>query len=145
MEKNLLWQQFGTKKYIKPYVSVEKIVRQLSTSSALLSSHKSHDHSKIWTLERGLAIGLLGTVPAALLYPCQALDTAMALLIVVHTHFGLEAIIVDYIRPILFGPVAPKIGIALLYVFSVATLAGLLNLIYNDCGLANTIIGVCKK
>lgn len=57
---------------------------------------------------------------------------------------GLEAIVVDYIRPILFGELAPKIGLGLLYLFSIVTLAGLMNLIYNDSGLANAFLQLWK-
>jgi succinate dehydrogenase (ubiquinone) membrane anchor subunit len=52
---------------------------------------------------------------------------------------GIEAIVIDYVRPIIFGPVIPKIGVALVYILSIATLAGLLNFIFNDVGLANGI------
>jgi|GEM_PF-5443548 len=57
---------------------------------------------------------------------------------------GLEALVVDYVRPILFGEIGPKIGMGLLYVFSAVTFAGLLNLIFNDVGLANTVIAFWK-
>ena len=45
----------------------------------------------------------------------------------------------DYVRPILFGNVVPKIALGGVYVLSVVTLAGLLQLIYSDIGLANTV------
>lgn len=52
---------------------------------------------------------------------------------------GLEAIIVDYARPIVVGTLFPKVAFLLLNVLSAATLAGLLVLIYNGPGLTKTI------
>lgn len=57
---------------------------------------------------------------------------------------GLEAIVVDYIRPILFGEIGPKIGMGLLYLFSAITLAGILNITFNDVGLANAFLAIWK-
>lgn len=52
---------------------------------------------------------------------------------------GIEAIVVDYVRPSIFGPVIPKVGVILVYALSIGVLAGLLNFIFNDVGLANGI------
>ena len=52
---------------------------------------------------------------------------------------GLEAIIVDYARPIVVGPVVPKVLMASLYAISALTLAGLLVLIYNGPGISKSI------
>lgn len=52
---------------------------------------------------------------------------------------GLEAIVTDYVRPILFGAAVPKIAHGLLLVVSAATLGGLFYFIHNDIGIANTI------
>lgn len=111
--------------------------KQFSTTSVVRSAHG--DHSKIWTAERFLSAGMVGILPAAMLMPSPLLDTLMAVAIVMHMHWGIEAIVVDYIRPVIFGPVIPKVGVVLVYVLSIAVLAGLLNLIFNDVGLANSI------
>lgn len=52
---------------------------------------------------------------------------------------GLEAIIVDYARPIVVGTIVPKVATLMLNLLSAATLAGLLLLIYNGPGLAKVI------
>lgn len=52
---------------------------------------------------------------------------------------GLEAIILDYARPIVVGTLVPKVAFLLLNLLSAATLAGLLVLIYNGPGLTQTI------
>lgn len=52
---------------------------------------------------------------------------------------GLEAIVTDYVRPILFGTLVPKLAHGLLLLVSAATLGGLFYFIHNDIGIANTI------
>lgn len=52
---------------------------------------------------------------------------------------GLEAIILDYARPIVVGTLVPKVAFLSLYLISAATLAGLFVLIYNGPGLLNVI------
>lgn len=52
---------------------------------------------------------------------------------------GFEAIVVDYLRPSVVGPTAPKVGKFLLYWFSAVMLAGLLVLIYSGNGIANAV------
>ncbi|EFN84479.1 Putative succinate dehydrogenase [ubiquinone] cytochrome b small subunit, mitochondrial [Harpegnathos saltator] len=56
-----------------------------------------------------------------------------------HSHWGLEAIIVDYVRPIVFGTIMPKVATLMLNLLSIATLTGLLLLIYNGPGLTKVI------
>jgi succinate dehydrogenase (ubiquinone) membrane anchor subunit len=46
---------------------------------------------------------------------------------------------VDYVRPIVFGNVIPKIALGALYLLSVVTLAGLLLFITNDVGIVLAI------
>jgi succinate dehydrogenase (ubiquinone) membrane anchor subunit len=46
-----------------------------------------HDHTKLWTAERFLSLGLLGVIPAAFMVPSPALDYALALAIVMHSHW----------------------------------------------------------
>jgi succinate dehydrogenase (ubiquinone) membrane anchor subunit len=45
----------------------------------------------------------------------------------------------DYVRPILFGNVIPKIALGAVYVLSIATLAGLFFFITNDVGIVAAI------
>ncbi|KAF4527603.1 hypothetical protein B566_EDAN015157 [Ephemera danica] len=98
-----------------------------------------HDHTKLWTAERLLSLGLLGAIPAAFITPCAALDYAVALSIVMHSHWGIEAVLVDYMRPTVVGPVLAKLSIAALYAVSIMTLGGLFYFTYSDVGLTNAV------
>lgn len=51
----------------------------------------------------------------------------------------MEAVILDYARPIVVGTVFPKVAFFMLNILSAATLAGLLVLIYNGPGLTKII------
>lgn len=51
----------------------------------------------------------------------------------------MEAIIVDYARPIVVGPIVPKVCFVVLYLLSALTLAGLLVLVYNGPGISKAI------
>lgn len=92
-------------------------------------------HDGMWKAERYLSVGLLGTLPAAAIYPHMMMDHFVALTLVAHTHWGLEAIVTDYIRPSVFGNTIPKIAIALLYLSSSLALGGLCWFNYSDVGI----------
>lgn len=96
-------------------------------------------HTTLWTAERALSVGLLGLVPAAIACPSQVLDTLLAISVVMHGHWGLEACVTDYIRPVIFGELVAKSGHVLLLIISATTLGGLLYFIYTDIGIANAI------
>ncbi|KPM06105.1 succinate dehydrogenase [ubiquinone] cytochrome b small subunit, mitochondrial-like protein [Sarcoptes scabiei] len=108
-------------------------------------SSDAHDHTKIWIFERVLSASLLAVIPASLMIPSPVLDNLLALSLVVHVHWGLEAIVVDYIRPSLVGPVLPKISLGALYIVSIVALAGLFYLNYSDVGLSTAIKMFIKK
>ena len=94
----------------------------------------TENHSKLWTAERLLSASLLAA-PVAFVVPIPGMDYLLAAAIVIHVHWGLEAIVVDYIRPSIFGPVVPKISLLLLYLLSVLSLGGLFYFNYSDVGL----------
>ncbi len=52
---------------------------------------------------------------------------------------GIEAIVVDYVRPSVFGEMIPKISVGLVYALSFITLGGLCYFTYTDVGLVNAI------
>lgn len=56
-----------------------------------------------------------------------------------HAHWGLEAVVTDYVREALLGKVLPKVAHGLLLLFSALTLAGLFMMAYNDQGLGKTV------
>ncbi|CAG2180385.1 unnamed protein product [Oppiella nova] len=113
--------------------------RLLSSSASGAAAQGSHNHSKLWSLERYVSLGLLGVIPAALAVPNPALDYLLALSLVIHVHWGLEAIVVDYIRPSIFGSVVAKLMVAYVYMLSIAALAGLFYFNYTDVGLGVAI------
>ncbi|KAG9508550.1 Succinate dehydrogenase [ubiquinone] cytochrome b small subunit, mitochondrial, partial [Fragariocoptes setiger] len=93
-------------------------------------------HDKLWAYERYLSLGLLGAIPAAAVIHHPIMDYALALSLVVHVHWGVEAIVTDYIRPSIFGPTIPKLSIALVYILSSLALGGLFMFNYTDIGLS---------
>jgi len=112
--------------------------RCMATSSAEHSG--GHNHAKIWSLERYLSIGLLGLIPAAFVLPANpALDYLLALSLVSHIHWGIEATVADYIRPSVFGAVIPKVAIGGVYLLSALALGGLFYFNYTDVGLVTAI------
>lgn len=47
----------------------------------------SGDHGKLWTVERGVSVALLGMVPIALLAHNTLLDDVLAASVVIHFHW----------------------------------------------------------
>ncbi|XP_059047834.1 succinate dehydrogenase [ubiquinone] cytochrome b small subunit, mitochondrial isoform X2 [Achroia grisella] len=113
-------------------------VRSFRTSLVRLSQEKAHDHSKLWVVEKLTSVLLVPLVPLGLLMPNKLFDSVLAILITAHSFWGLEAIVVDYVRASIFGPVIPKIAIGLVYLISIATLGGLFYVISHDIGIANS-------
>ncbi|XP_014479545.1 PREDICTED: succinate dehydrogenase [ubiquinone] cytochrome b small subunit, mitochondrial [Dinoponera quadriceps] len=111
----------------------------VNISQARAASARHGDHVRTWVMERLVAVSFLALIPAALMFENKVIDAALAINIVMHFHWGLEAIIIDYVRPIVVGTIAPKIAALALNLLSAATLAGLLLLIYNGPGLAKVI------
>uniref|UniRef100_A0A1B0C7W9 Succinate dehydrogenase [ubiquinone] cytochrome b small subunit n=1 Tax=Glossina palpalis gambiensis TaxID=67801 RepID=A0A1B0C7W9_9MUSC len=118
--------------------SVKPFTRTIALSSPRLSA-AGGNHTTLWTLERVVSLALLGVIPAAFLVPSQTLDALMAVSLVLHSHWGIEAMITDYVRPAIVGNVLPKVSHASLLLLSMATLGGLFYLIYNDIGIAKSV------
>lgn len=118
---------------------LEKYNQRLAASAA-----GSHDHSKLWTIERAVSAGLLALIPASFWIPYPIMNYALALSLVVHVHWGVEAIVVDYIRPALFGEIIPKGALALTYLLSIVALGGLFYFNYTDVGLVQAIRMIAK-
>lgn len=110
-----------------------------STVNVTRAASTHGDHVRLWLMERIVSASFLSLVPAALLFENKFIEIILAAAIVMHTHWGLEAIIVDYVRPAVVGPVAPKVAFLMLNLLSIATLAGLFVLIYNGPGIVNII------
>jgi len=112
-------------------------IRPISISPIRQSA--AGNHVALWQAERLLSLGLLGIVPISLAFPSQTADYLLAVSIVMHAHWGLEAIVTDYVRESVFGSVLPKAAHGLLLLFSAVTLAGLFMMAYNDHGLGKTV------
>jgi len=100
-----------------------------------MTSSGHGDHAKTWTAEKALSGGLLALLPVGFLTPIPGFDYVLAAALVIHVHWGLEAIVVDYIRPSIFGPVIPKASLGLLYLLSILSIGGLFYFNYTDVGL----------
>jgi len=124
---------------VAPWLSSRPQQRPLASSRALLSQELQDDHVKHWNAERLLSVGLLGVVPAAFVFPSPALEYALALSVVVHSHWGLDAILADYARPKWVGPILPKVMIGLNYFLSAFMLGGLFYFNYTDVGLTEAV------
>ncbi|XP_076332932.1 succinate dehydrogenase, subunit D [Tachypleus tridentatus] len=103
------------------------------------SNAHAHNHTKIWAGERVLATSLFGIVPASFMFPSPVMDYALAFALTTHVHWGMESIVVDYIRPSLFGSTIPKIAVAGVYGMTMLTLGGLFYFNYSDVGLVQAI------
>ena len=90
-------------------------------------------------MEKLVSLALPVVIPAALICDNKLLDGAMSLLVVMHTHWGLEAIITDYARPSVVGTIVPKALHGALILLSAATLTGLCMLINNGPGVASCV------
>uniref|UniRef100_D3TQ85 Succinate dehydrogenase [ubiquinone] cytochrome b small subunit n=1 Tax=Glossina morsitans morsitans TaxID=37546 RepID=D3TQ85_GLOMM len=117
---------------------VKPFTRTIAVSAPRMSA-AGGNHTTLWTLERAVSLALLGVIPAAFLVPSQTLDALMAVSLVLHSHWGIEAMITDYVRPAIVGNVLPKVAHASLLLLSMATLGGLFYLIYNDIGIAKSV------
>ncbi|XP_066963288.1 succinate dehydrogenase [ubiquinone] cytochrome b small subunit, mitochondrial isoform X1 [Macrobrachium rosenbergii] len=98
-----------------------------------------HDHVLHWTAERILSGILMGAIPLAVAFPSPAVEYFLALSMTLHSHWGIEAIVVDYVRPSVFGKVIPKLAVGAVYGLSFLTLGGLCYFIYTDVGIINAV------
>lgn len=98
----------------------------------------------MWTAERLLSAALLAA-PVAFVVPIPAMDYILSAALITHVHWGLEAIVVDYIRPSIFGNVVPRVSLTVLYVLSAISLGGLFYFNYSDVGLVNALKMAWKK
>lgn len=116
-------------------VSRPQLTRPMSADSNYHYHEKPAKHDLHWRLERYLSLGLLGVLPAAAVIPHPIMDYAVAVSLVVHTHWGLEAIVSDYVRPSIFGPTIPKLSLWLVNILSMLALGGLFVFNYTDVGI----------
>lgn len=111
------------------------------TEFSTTAVQRSGDHVKLWTAERVVSAVMIPGFIGPFLYTTPATDALLCTLSVLHSHWGVEAIVVDYIRPSLFGgsTVIPNIAQALVWALSAFTLGALYYFNYTDVGLVNAI------
>ena len=125
-------------------LSCKKPLMSQTTITRCMSAAAEHNHARLWTAERYLSIGLIAVIPAAFLVANPALDYLLALSLVTHIHWGIEAIVVDYVRPTIFGPVIPRIALGSVYLLSALALGGLFYFNYTDVGIVTAIRMLAK-
>merc|ERR1719278_1935425 len=116
--------------------------RQLqSTTFSTSAVQRSGDHVKLWTAERAVSAIMIPGFIGPFLYTTPLTDAILCTLCVLHSHWGVEAIVVDYIRPSLFGgsTVIPNLAQALVWALSAFTLGALYYFNYTDIGVVNAI------
>ena len=114
---------------------INSAVTQIVRSASAAASANSSESSTHWNVERYLSVALLAIIPGSLLIESSLTDYILAASLVLHSHWGLQNILTDYIH----GPTLPKMASGLLYVFTALTFAGLCYFNYSDIGLAKAI------
>jgi len=116
-------------------------VHQRTTQLSTTTPRTSGDHVKLWTAERAVSAAIVPGFICPFLYTTPLTDALLCTLSVVHSHWGVEAIVVDYIRPSLFGgsTIIPNIAQALVWALSAFTLGALYYFNYTDIGIVNAI------
>jgi len=101
----------------------------------------SGDHVRMWTAEKVVSAAQVPAIIIPFLHTTPLADAVFCTLAVLHSHWGVEAIVVDYIRPALFGgsTVIPNICVALVWLLSAVTLGSLYYFAYTDVGIVNAI------
>jgi len=95
----------------------------------------------MWSAERVVSAAQVPAVILPFIFTTPITDAVFCTLAVLHSHWGIEAIVVDYIRPVLFGgsTTIPNICVALVWVLSAFTLGGLYYFAYTDVGIVNAL------
>jgi len=117
-----------------------KLLQKFPTTQwTALRCSSDGDHVRMWTAERVLSVVLLGVIPAAIAMPTPAMETVLALTLTVHSHWGIEALVHDYIRPSMFGKTIPVVAAGLVLGLSITTFGTLCYFIHSDVGIINAV------
>eukprot|EP00455_Lapot_gusevi_P044718 TRINITY_DN5628_c0_g1_i2.p1 TRINITY_DN5628_c0_g1~~TRINITY_DN5628_c0_g1_i2.p1 ORF type:complete len:141 (+),score=57.44 TRINITY_DN5628_c0_g1_i2:45-467(+) len=93
---------------------------------------------KHWISERAVAILLLGSVTTAFVAPCQANDIALGLLMPIHSYWGMQQVLIDYLHPRKF-PILGNVAAKSLIAVTVLAALGLLRLNLEGVGITQAI------
>ncbi|XP_050520287.1 succinate dehydrogenase [ubiquinone] cytochrome b small subunit, mitochondrial isoform X2 [Daktulosphaira vitifoliae] len=133
--------QISQKSLIKPLVCSPILTRFTSTATPTKSEK---NYASLWKGERIVSIALLPLFPAAIIYSSPIIDTLLATSLSLHVYWGLEALVIDYLRVPVVGQLANKVGHVAVTLAAILTLAGFLKLIFNGDGLGNSIVQLWK-
>ncbi|KAF7637289.1 hypothetical protein Mgra_00003255 [Meloidogyne graminicola] len=95
-------------------------------------------HALLFKIERYLAAGMVPLLPAAYFIHGTTMDLLLSAAIVMHSHWGMMAVVQDYARPIVVGERLARISPALVYVVSTILLVGLFHYNLFDIGLTKS-------
>lgn len=86
-------------------LSKPSLVRQLPQLSFATSTVRasSGDHVKMWSAERVVSVAQVPACILPFIVTTPMTDAMFCTLAVLHSHWGVEALVVDYIRPSLFN------------------------------------------
>ncbi|XP_045433356.1 succinate dehydrogenase [ubiquinone] cytochrome b small subunit, mitochondrial-like [Pipistrellus kuhlii] len=93
-----------------------------------------------WASERAASALLLGLLPAAYLFPCPVVDYSLAAVLSLHSHWGLEEVVTDYVR----RDALQKAAKAGLLALSAVTFSGLCYFNYHDVGICKAVAMLWK-
>ncbi|XP_070286250.1 succinate dehydrogenase [ubiquinone] cytochrome b small subunit, mitochondrial-like [Myotis yumanensis] len=93
-----------------------------------------------WTGERVVSVVLLGLLPAEYLNPSSAMDYSLAVVLSLHSHWGLGQVVTGYVQKDALQKAA-KAGLLALSAF---TFAGLCYFNYHDVGICKAVAMLWK-
>ncbi|KXJ29660.1 succinate dehydrogenase [ubiquinone] cytochrome b small subunit A, mitochondrial [Exaiptasia diaphana] len=117
-------------------VPLTKAIHSTSSNKKTTLEIAPSTASTHWILERGFSIALLALIPAGIFYPCAAVDWGLAICIPVHNHWGIHAILADYVNK---GPKMPARARGIWLVLTVLQFMGLCYFNINDVGICQGI------
>jgi len=94
--------------------------------------------SNHWKAERVMTVASLALLPvAAATGPAMAVDMTMAAVFSIHSHWGMEQIIIDYAEKL--TPTAKGPLLAMMKVITLGTFGGLVMFNMNDVGITSAV------
>ncbi|XP_075147868.1 succinate dehydrogenase [ubiquinone] cytochrome b small subunit, mitochondrial-like [Haematobia irritans] len=115
---------------------ITNMVRQSGTTTIKIKEYQSsRKYTGLWKLERLAGVSLIFLIPSAFYYESKELEMIMGFIATLHTYWGCESMCKDYVRSSVVGKFLPVMARFSNISISVATLVGIHNLIYKDCGI----------
>ncbi|CAG0893142.1 unnamed protein product [Cyprideis torosa] len=112
--------------------------------SAVARAGAGTDAAKLWHFERVVAASMLLLIPSAMLVYHPILDYLLSAILVMHGHWGLHGIVIDYLRPKIMGNALAKLSELVVYIFSAFAMGGIMYFNYTDVGLIHAIAGLWR-